>query len=205
VIIIPPGSSGVINDRLGKGGALKAWVQGGGTLIAMGGAAGWAARDSVALTSARAVAPEEKKDEKPTAAASAATDSLLGIRSPGADSLTPVELPGSFFDVVLDRTHWLTSGIDQSRMTVLQSGSLFLRPSKQGANVAVFAPVGDLHRAGFAWPDNTERLLRGTSLVIEEPLGGGHVILFANNPVFRGWWRSLDKLVLNAILLSSAY
>jgi hypothetical protein len=71
--------------------------------------------------------------------------------------------------------------------------------------VAVFAPAGKLHRAGFVWPDNTERLLRGTSLVVEEPLGRGHVVLFANNPVFRAWWRSMDKLVMNAILLGSGF
>ncbi|MND01778.1 hypothetical protein D3C83_208990 [compost metagenome] len=71
--------------------------------------------------------------------------------------------------------------------------------------MAVFAPTGKLHRAGFVWPDNTERLLRGTSLVVEEPLGRGHVVLFANTPTFRAWWRAMDKMVLNAILLGPAY
>jgi hypothetical protein len=95
--------------------------------------------------------------------------------------------------------------MDQQRMTLLMAGSTFLRPSKDASNVAVFAPTGTLHRGGFIWPDNTERLLRGTAAVIEEPLGGGNVILFANNPVFRGWWRSMDKLLLNAIILGSGF
>jgi hypothetical protein len=30
-------------------------------------------------------------------------------------------------------------------------------------------------------------------------------VLFANNPVFRGWWRSMDKLLLNAVLLGSGF
>src|SRR5690606_19378132 len=114
-------------------------------------------------------------------------------------------LPGSLFDAVLDKTHWLTYGIDASRLTLLMQGSTFLRPTKDASNVAVFAPTGLLHRAGFVWPDNTERLLRGTAAVIEEPLGRGHVVLFANNPVFRGWWRSMDKLLLNAIILGSGF
>jgi hypothetical protein len=54
------------------------------------------------------------------------------------------------------------------------------------------------------WPDNTERLLRGTAFLIEESLGGGHVILFANEPFFRGWWRALDRLVMNAVVLGPA-
>ena len=55
------------------------------------------------------------------------------------------------------------------------------------------------------WENNTERLLRGTSLLIDEPLGDGHVVLFTNEPMFRGWWRSLDKLLLNAVLLGPSY
>ena len=205
VIIIPPGSAGTIYARLGRGGALRTWIQNGGTLVAMGGAAAWAARDSVNLTSSRVVAVEPPKDEKPTPAATMAADSSLGVKSPSATTDNPEDLPGSFFDFVIDRTHWLTSGVEVARATTLLTGSTFLRPSKEGSNVAVFAPAGKLHRAGFVWPENTERLLRGTSLVVHEPLGRGHVVLFANNPMFRGWWRSMDKLVLNAVLLSSGF
>jgi hypothetical protein len=55
------------------------------------------------------------------------------------------------------------------------------------------------------WPENTERLLRNTALVIEEPTGGGHVVLFANEPLFRAWWHALDRLVLNAIVLGPSF
>jgi hypothetical protein len=102
---------------------------------------------------------------------------------------------------VLDRTHWLTFGYEQPRLTVLFEGDAFLRLSREGSNVAVFPTSGRFHRAGFTFPENTDRLLRGTALLIQEPVGSGHAILFANEPMFRGWWRALDKLVLNAILL----
>ena len=68
----------------------------------------------------------------------------------------------------------------------------------------VVPTAGRLVRAGFTWPGNTDRLLRGTSLLVDEPLGGGHVVLFTNEPMFRGWWRALDRLVLNAMLLGPA-
>lgn len=205
VIIIPPASAGTLNARLGRGSALRTWVQNGGTLITMGGATTWAARDSVNLTSARVVEAEDKDDDKPTPAATMATDTTIGVRSPTASADDPEDLPGSLFDVVLDQRHWLTLGMNEARLTVLQSGSSFFRPSRAGSNVATFAPTGKLHRAGFVWPDNTEELLRGTSLVIQEPVGRGNVILFANNPVFRAWWRSMDKMVMNAILLGTAF
>ena len=71
-------------------------------------------------------------------------------------------------------------------------------------NVAVVPATGPIHRGGFLWPD-TERQLRNTALVIEEPLGGGHVVLFNHNPLFRGWWRAWDKVVLNTIVLGPAF
>jgi hypothetical protein len=106
---------------------------------------------------------------------------------------------------VIDRTHWLTQGYDEPRITVMLEGSTFLKLSREGANVGVFASTGPLHRAGFVWPGNTERLLRGTAFLIEEPVGDGHVVVFANEPMFRAWWHALDRLVMNAIVLGPAY
>jgi hypothetical protein len=223
VIIIPDASPGTLGRILGKDGAdrIRAWVQHGGTLITMAGASEWAARENVNLTSARVVGPEgEKRDttgipstvtidtttatarkREKTSDRAPAMEDLLGATSPAATNASPVELAGSHFDVVLDRTHWLTQGYERPRITVMLAGSTFFKLSKEGANVGVFPATGKLHRAGFAFPENTERLLRGTAFLIEEPLGDGHVILFANEPMFRGWWRALDRLVLNGVVL----
>jgi hypothetical protein len=204
VIVVPAGSPWAISRALDRGAALRSWVSGGGTLIMMGGAAAWAARDSVDFTSARLVSAETPQDDGPTPPAVSAGDPALGVRSPTATADHPAPVPGSFFDVVLDQTHWLTLGFDASRTTTYFEGSAFFRPSRAASNIAVFAPEGPLHRAGFIWPD-TERLLRGTSLVIQEPMGAGNVVLFANEPMFRGYWRAMDKLVLNAILLGTSF
>ena len=123
------------------------------------------------------------------------------MKSPSSSNDAPASLPGAHFDVLLDRTHWLTFGYEDPRLTVMLDGDFFLSLSKNGANVAVFPATGPLHRAGFVFPDNTERLLRGTALLVEESLGAGHVVAFVNEPMFRGWWRALDRLVLNAVLL----
>jgi hypothetical protein len=106
---------------------------------------------------------------------------------------------------LLDRTTYLTYGYDAQHLPVLVNSGYFFRPSKEGTNAVVFSPDrnGRLHIAGFVWPDNTERLLRGTSYVMDEPVGGGHVILFAEEPNFRGIWRTTIKLFFNAILFPS--
>ena len=226
-ILLPSGRyTRVSKDAIER---IRTWVRGGGTLVTMGSATSWAADESVGLTSARRVAAEgESSAAKPESApakpsggssvsASAAkpasspeardrlAEELIPYRSTSVSSDTPESVPGIHADVLLDRTHWLTAGYEAPRLTVLVQGDLFLRPSRDGENVAVFPTTGPLVRAGFTWPGNTERLLRGTALLVDEPTGSGHVVLFANEPLFRGWWRALDKLVMNALVLGAAF
>ena len=222
VIIVTDASGGALQQRLGTSGLahLKTWIRGGGTLVTMGGATEWAATEAAGLTTARALGSDVKPDT--TGAGSRATPDTATRRgsasdrdqaieemgpfaSPSASNDTPVSVPGAHMDVALDRTHWLTYGYTQPRMTVLFGGSSFLKLSREGSNVAVFPRTGTLVRAGFTWPDNTERLLRGTAFLIEEPTGRGHVVLFNNEPMFRGWWRALDRMVLNAIVLGPTF
>ncbi len=174
----------------------------------MGGATEWAARPDVDLTSARRVGGDTTSNAaRPAPADTAAPPrgDVLAVTSPGATPNTPAPVPGATFDAVLDRTHWLTFGYTQPRVTALVEGSTFLRLSREGTNVAVFPRTGPFARAGFTWPGNTERLLRNTALVVEEPLGRGHVVLFENDPTFRGWVRSMDRLLLNAVLLGPSF
>jgi hypothetical protein len=207
VLIIPDASAGALASRINSGALdrLKQWIRGGGTLITMGGSTAWAARESVDLTSARAVGGGDDADTTGVPDPSQSPDSLIPVRSPGASNASPAPVPGSHFDVALDRTHWLTHGYERPRMTVLLDGSTFLTLSKDGRNVAVFPQSGAFHRAGFIWPDNTERLLRGTAYLIHEPMGGGHVVAFTSVPMFRAWWRALDTMVLNAVLLGPTF
>ncbi|HXV85254.1 MAG TPA: M14 family zinc carboxypeptidase, partial [Gemmatimonadales bacterium] len=207
VVIIPDGSSGFLTQRVGSSGAdgLRAWVRNGGTLITMGGATAWAAHPDINLTSARMHQPDTTAGGKAAADSAArrqtTRDDLLPVTSPSAWPDVVEPLAGSHFDVLLDRTHWLTHGYQEPRLTVMFDGANFLKLSREGTNVAVFPAEGKVLRAGFAFPDNTERLLRNTSLVIEEPVGDGHIVLFNNEPMFRAWWRALDRLVLNAVVL----
>ena len=62
-----------------------------------------------------------------------------------------------------------------------------------------------LRLSGFIWPNNTERLLRGTAYVIEEPTGRGHVVLFAEDPNFRAIFRSTTRLFFNSFLFQPTF
>ena len=132
----------------------------------------------------RGIGEAAKKDSTAAPERGISTDDLLAVTSPTANANAPASLPGAHFDVVIDRTHWLTQGYERPRLTVLLEGSTFYKLSRAGSNVGVFAPTGTLTRGGFTWPGNTERLLRNTAFLIQEPVGGGHLVAFANEPMF---------------------
>ena len=130
---------------------------------------------------------------------------LPPIASPSArPGQVPEAVPGAIMRATVDRTTYLTYGYEEAQLPVLVNSGYFFRPSKEGTNAVVFAPEGGrpLRISGFVWPNNTERLLRGTAHVVDEPTGRGHVILYAEDPQFRGIWRSMTRLFFNSILLA---
>ena len=137
--------------------------------------------------------PAKPDDKKPDATA-----------APKKKPTEPISVPGAAFRVRVNRDHYLAYGYNSDTAVVMIQGDGFFRASKDGANVITFTADGPLTVAGFTWPDNTEALLRGTSFLIDEPTGRGHVILFAEDPNYRFLWRAPQPFFLNAILLATA-
>ena len=207
VLIFPSGSPGQYAQQLGEGGIRRVsdWISRGGVFIGWQGGARFAMRSAVDWTSARLVGA----DDSSSADSIAARDTILAPERGPAPPLVParapngkrpLDVPGSIFRAALDQSHWLTAGYDRERIPVLMSGTQFFTPSRAGANPVVF--TGDsLVMAGFTWPDNTERLLRGSAWAVVENKGSGHVVLLADSPVYRLLFRSTYKLLQNAILI----
>jgi hypothetical protein len=216
---------------------LKDFVNGGGTMITARGGSVFAALKDVGLTTSKLVgsaddeekgknADEGKKPEptpSPTAAKPTPTatpieqptdltegvaPALPPITSPSADNnKVPVELPGSIMRATVDRTTYLTFGLEQDEFPVLLASGYFFRYSKEGNNAVVFdaKPKKPLTISGFTWEGNTERLLAGTAYIIDEPTGSGHVILFAEDPFFRGLFRTATRPFMNSILFNGTF
>ncbi|HTI05723.1 MAG TPA: M14 family metallopeptidase [Gemmatimonadales bacterium] len=200
VLVIPDGSSGRMRRELGDQGVekLKGWVRSGGALIAYGGGGALAASKDVELSTVANLAPDS----------GAAADTTASGESPPLVSKTAAPhdrvewIPGAIFRVTLDTTQWLTLGYERNKLPVFIDGDTFWRPSKGGANVAVFAdPADSLVLSGFTWPDNTARLLKGSTWAAVENQGSGRVVLFLSDPLFRAFWRGPAKLLTNAMLI----
>lgn len=154
-------------------------------------------------------ATEQQRDEaNTTEKMEGAPPELPPIASPSArPGEVPEAVPGAIMRATIDRTTYLTYGYEEKELAVLLASGYFFQPSKEGTNAVVFAKEGNqsLRISGFVWPDNTERLLQGTSYVIDEPTGRGHVVIYAEDPVFRGIWRNMTRLFFNSMLFSPSF
>lgn len=234
VLILPDGSAGRYMSQFGAGGVatLKQFAGGGGNIVTMGGGSVFAALKDVGLSSAKLVGSEDDEqkgkaaDDKPVASptptptqAGAQPDQptdqtdttmvpLPPIASPSADAnKVPEALPGSFMRATVDRTTYLNYGVEKNEIPVLLTGGSFFRYSKEGTNALVFDanPKSPLTISGFVWPGNTERLLSGTSYLIDESQGSGRVILFAEDPFFRGMTRGVTRQFFNSIAFNGIF
>jgi len=204
VFIIPNGSAGAIRSELGSSGIarLKQWVQDGGVLIAYDNAALFPGHEDVGLSTVTALEAEE--NERGETSDSLPNDPALTppLASPSATNDEPERIPGSIFRATLDQSHWLTAGYERRFLAVMLRGGTLLKPSEEGDNPVVFVGEG-LLLSGFTWPDNTERLMNGAIYAATERQGRGNVVVLAQDPLFRAFWRGPGRLLTNAILFGS--
>lgn len=204
VLILPSGRG--YGRGFGESGAetLREWVRDGGVLIGLGSAAQYLADPDLEFTSARLVGDEDEGGDGDGGGDKylppVEGEMMPPLVSPEAGEDGPLGVPGAIVRATLDLTHPLTVGYESQSIAVLVSGGDFYRPSSSGSSPVGF--VGeDLAVAGFTWPENTQTYLEGTAWMIDEPLGRGRVVLFADEPTYRHLWPSLDRLLLNAILI----
>ena len=174
VIVFPDGSNISQSDKV------REWIMAGGCAVALGD--GWA-------NSAYFKLDKNKLD---------------GGKEPG-------ELPGSLFKGSLDSRSFLSYGYpgDLQNPTPIAApldGNAFYKAKPEGGNVVTFSSDEKAQKllAGWEWPDDTEKALKGGVWLQDAEIGAGHAILFLTDPTARALWPGLDKLTLNALLLGSS-
>ncbi len=175
----------------------KSWISEGGTLIAIQGAAAWAADKKVGLL-------RSQVRKKPGVGEPAA----LGKRpseAPAEESGEPPDpVPGAFLRATVFEEHWLTFGLGDS-LDVFRKGNLMLvPPAAKGRSVVTFAGRDQLLSSGFCWPE-TLALAAETSYLIHQPLGEGHVVAFADDPNYRAMYPALQRLFINAVMFGPGH
>ena len=108
-------------------------------------------------------------------------------------------ISGAIFNVKIDRTHPLMFGFANDNLAVFRDHEQMLAPSKDPfCNPAIYDPDA-LHLAGYCSAKNLEKFADTASVVVH-PIGGGRVILIAENPNFRAFWHGTSRVFLNAVM-----
>ncbi|BCY11492.1 M14 family zinc carboxypeptidase [Actinoplanes sp. L3-i22] len=77
------------------------------------------------------------------------------------------------------------------------NGDPILNPSTTGTNVVAYPSDETFWHNGYTVHED---VLKGTSVVVDEPTGAGRAVLFAFNPLFRAYNENGLQLVANALL-----
>ena len=178
---------------------LRLWIDEGGTAIAMREAAPWLRAmtlDWVDPGDEPEADKEEAEDEK--------TEEPKRLSYREKDSYEAAKvIGGAIFSADLDVTHPLGFGYEDRSIFLHKNVEEPMEPA-ENPFATVIAYTDDPLVSGFASDENREALA-GTPSLIAERSGDGSVILFADNPNFRGYWYGTNKLFLNALFFSTAF
>lgn len=182
--------SGQYNFTKKQQNKIKDWVSKGNTLITIGSASKW-------VIDKELVKEKLTKKEKDSTKITARKPYVDANENIGKESVG-----GVILKVDLDVTHPLAFGYHDTTIPVYKNNTIWLSPSKnEYATVAKYS--ANPHIDGFITDKNMDEFLKPSASLIVSPVGSGRVILFADNPNFRGSWYGTNRLFLNALFLGN--
>ena len=164
------------------------WVKKGNTLITIAQGSNWAI---------------EKELVKETLLETS-NDSIFSRKNyvSAAENIGRERIGGAILKVDLDLTHPLAFGYRDSSIPVYKNNNVFINRTKDHySSVGIYSK--DPHIDGYISEKNMKNNFKNTASLIVSRLGSGRVIIFADNPNFRGSWYGTNKLFLNAIFFGN--
>lgn len=183
VIIMVSGNYKLLN-KSGKE-KLKNWISKGNTLITSAKASSWVTKNKLVKENLVDAKKDSSEQEKRMDYADAR--GYNGKQSIG----------GAIFEVDLDITHPIGFGYYSRKLPVYKNNRVWLMPSKNKfSTVAKYAKKP--HIDGYITKENLELMHKSASIIVSK-IGKGRVVMFADNPNFRGSWLGTNKLFMNAV------
>lgn len=192
VLVVPSGSPTRAAESLAAG--LRDWVEQGGTMVTLGSSTRWAAGSLAEIDLRTAEDSELPEGER----------RRLGLRTMQErrsdawdDAVTGIILP-----LTVDQDHPLAWGAglgnEGASSFTLHLNDLGLEPSADHETVASFGE--SIHAvSGVVSEDKLQEISASTWLSVAR-VGGGKVIMFADDPLFRLMWPANFVLFTNALL-----
>jgi hypothetical protein len=169
---------------------IENWVKAGGSLIGIGDGAKWAAKAMLNMLPVDIKAGEKALQKR--------IDYADQEQVKAQDIIGGAIMAGD-----LDITHPLGYGYTRRAIATQRSGLLAFEPPANPYATVVKIPANAL-LTGFASKQNQQQLADKAMLVAERK-GKGSVILFSDDPNFRGYFYGTEKLFLNSLFFSGLF
>ena len=193
VLILPDGTFPFLKDK-DAAAEIKMWVQQGGKIIALENAASQIAKADWGLKIKKAEEDEKKDDKKD---GKDIYNNLKRYENRERNGIVN-NIPGAIYKVEMDNSHPLAFGYGDNYYSLKQSGDMY-EFMKDGWNVGVIKKENQT--AGFVGSATREKIKDGTVIGVM-PMGGGSVVFFADDPIFRNFWENGKLLIANAVFLT---
>jgi hypothetical protein len=210
--LIMPSGNYVLKSVQAK---LDNWVTNGGTLVALE-----KAESSISQTKLLAIKEEYlarddsdkngKQDQPKNGKQKIAKGSILNSKEDyqnaiRAEKEKPDSVPGVLLKAVVDKDHWLSSGLADT-VNILFGGNRIYTPVTldNGVNVLRYPAASELLASGYLWQENRDQIAYKPLVVIQKH-GRGTVIAFTSSPTTRAYQDGLYLLLLNAIFRGPAH
>jgi len=165
---------------------IKAWVQNGGTLITLKTGTEWAIKQGMSKEKIIPIMDSVK----------AGLTTRINFDM-AADNEGSKSLGGSIFQVDLDTTHPVGFGFTNRKISVYRNGQTYLAPSTNPySTVAQYTDTPLI--GGYLHPLSAKKIKNSAAIVVAQE-GEGRIIMFTDDPNFRGAWYGTNKLFLNAL------
>jgi hypothetical protein len=168
---------------------LKNWVENGGTLITYKTAAQWAVNQGIV---SEKLLVQNKVDSSNTKR----FDFVNASEMEGT-----ANIGGAILRANLDVTNPIGFGLEDRNLYTFRNSRLIFKPSMNPYATVAKYPANPVV-SGFVSKDNAQKLANSAAIVVSNA-GSGRVVLFADNPNFRGYWHGTARLFLNAVFFGN--
>ena len=179
-LIMPSYNGSLIDSK-----KIQSFVQRGGTLIAYKNSISWLDKNEIIDVSF------VKAEERNSPVSFEDRQNYYGAQRIG----------GAIFEANLDRSHPINFGISTGKLPLFRNSTLFLEAAKDRYNNPIRYTKDPL-LSGYISKENAT-LIRETVPFQIQQLGKGKILMFTDNTQFRAFWYGTNRLLANAVFLSS--
>ena len=103
----------------------------------------------------------------------------------------------------MDNSHPLAYGLTNDTIAFTKAGTQVLKPATQDF-LTVASYTDSPLAAGYSSKENVERI-KNTPAVLAQRVERGSIVVFNDNPVFRGYWLGASRLMVNSLFFNRAF